>query len=247
MAPKSSNSKKESGRAKKTENEEKKKQATEKTKEVKEAEEWKAGAKGASKADVAAAKAAEQARKKAEKEALLAAEEASLPSKSKAAPKAGAKKKPADKFTPTGMGVSGYTVNDPLGLRKTKGDDGESEEVKELSAKGIDEMLEAMEVVNQKTDKAAVGAKAEMMIDAHPERRYKAAFEAYIEREMPILRQDHPGLRQNQMRDILHKQFQKAPENPFNQAKIAYNANKGEKVEAYKKIMDEREAKFSRT
>lgn len=32
----------------------------------------------------------------------------------------------------------------------------------------------------------------------------------------------------------------------FNQAKIAYNATKDEKVEAYKKIMESREAKFSR-
>lgn len=70
------------------------------------------------------------------------------------------------------------------------------------------------------------------------------------------------------MRDMLYKQFQKAPENresncskfhfakincwcffryaAFNQAKIAYNATKDEKVEAYKKIMESREAKFSR-
>ena len=61
------------------------------------------------------------------------------------------------------------------------------------------------------------------------QRRFKAAFEAYLESEMPKLREDvrlpthsfpcmlriiqHPGLRQNQMRDILFKQFQKAPEN----------------------------------
>ncbi|OWZ66325.1 hypothetical protein AYX14_05999 [Cryptococcus neoformans] len=246
MAPKGGNAKKESGRAKKAENEEKKKVAAEKSKEVKEAEEWKSGSKGASKADAAAAKAAEAARKKAEREALLAAEEASLPSKGKAAPKAGAKKKLADKLVATGTGVAGYSVNDPLNLRKAKGPDGEPEEVKELSAKGIDEMLEALELVNQKTDKATVGSKAEIMIDPHPERRFKAAFEAYLDREMPILKQEHPGLRQNQMRDMLYKQFQKAPENPFNQAKIAYNATKDEKVEAYKKIMESREAKFSR-
>ncbi|KGB77498.1 hypothetical protein I307_03360 [Cryptococcus deuterogattii 99/473] len=247
MAPKGGNAKKESGRAKKAENEEKKKVAAEKVKEAKEADEWKSGAKGTSKADVAAAKAAEAARKKAEREALLASEEASLPSKAKSAPKAGAaKKKPVDKLVASGTGVAGFSVNDPLNLRKAKGPDGEPEEVKELSAKGIDEMLEALELVNQKTDKATVGSKAEIMVDAHPERRFKAAFEAYLDREMPILKQEHPGLRQNQMRDMLYKQFQKAPENPFNQAKIAYNATKEEKVEAYKKIMENREAKYSR-
>ncbi|KAK8850586.1 hypothetical protein IAR55_004505 [Kwoniella newhampshirensis] len=245
MAPKGGNAKKEGGRAKKAENEEKKAAAEQKAKEAKEADAWKDGAKGSSKAEAAAAKAAEQARKKAEKEALLAAEEASLPTKAKSAPKAGAKKKPAsDKLTPTGTGVAGYGLNDPLGLRKAKGPDGEDEEVVELSAKGIDEMLEALEIVNQKTDKAALGAKAGLVVDAHPERRFKAAFEAYLERELPILKEEHPGLRQNQMRDIIYKQFQKAPENPFNQAKIAYNATKDEKVDALKNIMDAREAKY---
>ncbi|WVQ86093.1 hypothetical protein IAT38_008261 [Cryptococcus sp. DSM 104549] len=246
MAPKGGNAKKEGGRAKKAENEEKKALEAEKAKAAKEADEWKAGAKGTSKQDAAAAKAAEAARKKAEREALLAAEESSLPTK-KSAPKAGAKKKPAsDKIVPTGTGVAGYGLNDPLGLRRAKGADGGDEEVQELSARGLEEMLEAMEVVNQKTDKAALGAKAGLTIDAHPERRFKAAFEAYVEREMPILKEEHPGLRKNQMHDILYKQFQKAPENPFNQAKIAYNATQEEKVAALKEIMDAKEAKYTR-
>jgi len=46
---------------------------------------------------------------------------------------------------------------------------------------------------------------------------------------MPILKLEHPGLRQNQMHDMLHKQFQKSPENPFNQTNIiSYDANKDE-------------------
>ena len=100
------------------------------------------------------------ARKKAEREALLASEESSLPSKPKAAPKAGAKKKPpADTLKPTGAGLAGYALDDPMGLRKAKGADGEVEEVDELSATGLDGMLEAMEVVNQRTDREAMGAK----------------------------------------------------------------------------------------
>ena len=36
-------------------------------------------------------------------------------------------------------------------------------------------------------------------------------------------------MRQNQMQDMLYKQFQKSPENPFNQANVlAYDANKQE-------------------
>ncbi|ORY31248.1 hypothetical protein BCR39DRAFT_527112 [Naematelia encephala] len=245
MAPKGGNAKKESGRAKKAENEEKKNQAANKVKEAKEAEEWKDGEKGSSKAEAAAARAAEVARKKAEREALLAAEEASLPSKAKSAPKAGSKKKASTGgiLTPTpGGGIAAYSVADPLGLRKSKDAEGD-EPTPELSATGLEQMLEALEVVNAKTDKQTLGAKAGL-IEQHPERRFKAAFEAYLEREMPNIREEHPGLRQNQYRDKLYKQFEKAPENPFNQAKLAYNASKDEKVDALKQIMDAREAKY---
>lgn len=44
---------------------------------------------------------------------------------------------------------------------------------------------------------------------------------------MPILREEHPGLRQKQMQDMLHKQFEKSPENPFNQVNVvAYDADR---------------------
>ena len=58
------------------------------------------------------------------------------------------------------------------------------------------------------------------------------------------LAQQHPGLRQNQMRDILYKQFQKAPENPFNQVSVAYNAKKEERLETLKATMAAREEKY---
>jgi len=83
--------------------------------------------------------------------------------------------------------------------------------------------------VNAKTDKASVG-QAAAGIERHPERRYKAAFEAYQERELPNLKEEHPGLRLNQYKDLLHKQFQKSPDNPFNQTLVSYDASKEEKV-----------------
>ncbi|KAK1923244.1 hypothetical protein DB88DRAFT_341722 [Papiliotrema laurentii] len=241
MPPSKNNTKKESGRAKKAENEEKKAQAAQAAKEAKEAEAWKSGSKGVSKSEVAAAKQAELARKKAEREALLAAEEASTSTK-KAAPKAGQKKKEKT-LPPGGIIASSFSTHDPLGLRTAKGADGEPEKVPELTATGIEEMLEVMDLINEKTTKEAVGAKAGL-IERHPERRFKAAFEAYLEREMPRIKDDHPGLRQNQYRDKLFKEFEKSPENPFNQAKVAYNATKEEKVEALRKVMDAREAKY---
>ncbi|RSH81126.1 uncharacterized protein EHS24_008560 [Apiotrichum porosum] len=252
---KGGNSKKEAGRARKADNEAKKQEVVSKQKEAKEAENWKAGAKSSSKADAEGAKKAEAAAKKAERAALLAAEEASAPAKVKAAPKAGAKKGGASALKPTaGAGIASFRTDDPQGVRRD-----EDRTVTELSAVGIDQMLEALELANDKTDASTMGTKTvnphhptripeanvqAAGIERHPERRFKAAFEAYLDREMPKLKEDHPGLRQNQMRDIIFKQFQKAPENPFNQVSLAYNASKEERLDALKQNREAREAKY---
>ncbi|EJT48260.1 hypothetical protein A1Q1_02728 [Trichosporon asahii var. asahii CBS 2479] len=241
MAPKGGNAKKESGRAKKAENEAKKAEAAAAQKEKAEADKWKSGAKGASKADLAAAKQAEAAAKKAEREALLAAEEASMPTK-KAAPKAGQKKKPSSSaggFAKTNAGVSAFRTDDPQGLRRDP-----EREVQSLSAVGVDEMLEALEIVNEKTDKSSQGTKA-AGIDTHPERRVKAAFNAYLERELPKYKEEYPGLRQNQYRDRLWAQFQKSSENPMNQLHLKYNATKEEKLAVYQETARAREQKYA--
>jgi hypothetical protein len=47
-------------------------------------------------------------------------------------------------------------VEDPLNLRSGRDED---KPVEELSATGIEGMLEALEVANQKTDKQTLGAK----------------------------------------------------------------------------------------
>jgi hypothetical protein len=51
--------------------------------------------------------------------------------------------------------------------------------------------------------------------DAHPERRMKAAWLAYEEKHLPLLRMEKPGLKQSQYKDMLWRQWQKAPENPM--------------------------------
>lgn len=79
--------------------------------------------------------------------------------------------------------------------------------ISQLSASNIDDALDALDVVNEKTgDKAAMGSKA-AQVDAHPERRFKAALEAYKEREYQDTRKENPGLRKTQIDDILYKQF----------------------------------------
>ncbi|KAI0373167.1 DUF1014-domain-containing protein [Pilatotrama ljubarskyi] len=237
MAPKGGNAKKEAGRAKKAENEAKKAAAAEAERERKEAEKWADGAKGkASKEEKEEKRRAELARK-AEIARLLAEEEANAPAKVKASPKAGAKKAPAKNVKPAGPGA--IAAGGGLGAVSATGSDaggdtGKPGEVETYSATGIDNAIDLLEVVTAKMDKASVGTQA-ANIERHPERRFKAAFEAYKEREMPKIRQEHPGLRLQQYHDLLYKQFQKSPENPFNQVTVAYDASKEERVEALNK------------
>ncbi|KAI0657193.1 hypothetical protein C8Q70DRAFT_1005988 [Cubamyces menziesii] len=229
MAPKGGNAKKESGRAKKAENEAKKAAAADAERERKEAEKWAQGSKGGkAKEDKEEKRKAELARK-AENARLLAEEEASAPSKVKAAPKAGAKKAPAKAVKPAGPGA--IAAGGGLGAVSTSEDSGKPGEVESFAATGIDNAIDLLEVVTAKMDKASVGSQA-ANLERHPERRFKAAFEAYKERELPKVRQEHPGLRLQQYHDLLYKQFQKSPENPFNQVTVAYDASKEARVEA---------------
>lgn len=173
---------------------------------------------------------------------MLAEEEASLPSKPKVAggaKKAGEKKK---KVEPRPAGPGAIAAGGGIAAADVASTETSSAGPEAYSATGIDQMLDALELVNQKTDKASMGAKAGQ-IEKHPERRFKAAFEAYVDREMPKLKEDHPGLRKQQMHDILFKQFQKSPENPFNQVTVAHNATKDEKLAALEAVNKEKEAR----
>lgn len=170
MAPKTTNTKKEAGRAKKADNEAKKRNdaAAEKvrplrpfdpaiayrpiTQERKEAEAWSQGAKSTKgKADKDERRRAELARK-AENARLLEEEEKTMPPKPKATPKAAAKKaaKPAVATTTTTEG-----------------------EPESFAATGIDSALDLLEVVTAKTDKASVGQQA-ATIERHPEVRRRS-------------------------------------------------------------------------
>ncbi|EFA76507.1 hypothetical protein PPL_10275 [Heterostelium album PN500] len=53
--------------------------------------------------------------------------------------------------------------------------------------------------------------------EEHPERRMKAAYQAYEEQNLPQLRKENPSLRFTQVKQLLWNQWLKAPENPFNQ------------------------------
>lgn len=67
----------------------------------------------------------------------------------------------------------------------------------------------------------------EMENDRHPERRMKAAWNAYIEENFEKYRKENPGLRRNQILERLHKEFEKDPLNPMNASKKSYNYKPG--------------------
>lgn len=54
--------------------------------------------------------------------------------------------------------------------------------------------------------------------DRHPEKRMKAAFKAYEDTEIPILKAQNPSLKLSQLRQMVFKNWQKSPENPINRA-----------------------------
>jgi hypothetical protein len=151
--------------------------------------------------EAAAAKAAEAARKKAEKAALAAEEEASL---AKTAAKTG-NAKTAQKKT------RGLDLSQLDGVPSTvKG-------APAINASGIDNALDALDITSN----------AQESIDRHPERRFKAAYAVFEERRLEEMK-DEKGLRRNQKIEQIRKEFEKHPDNPFNQVAGRFDSTKDE-------------------
>lgn len=224
MAKKASgeNSKKAAGNARKAEAANKKRQEAEAVAESAEASKWETGSKKDNKKkEDAQFKKEEAARKKAERDLLLAAEEASMPSKPQSSKQRGAAKVAAKK---TGK------IDDFLDWNKN---------VPELSASGLDDALAALALTGRD------GGVAAKDIDRHPERRVKAAFSAFESRRLPEMRKENPGLRLQQIKNLLFKEFQKSDENPMNQdTNVSYNATSEEIRDKKTEVRAEREKKF---
>lgn len=84
-----------------------------------------------------------------------------------------------------------------------------------LNATGIDNALDALSLTGSNNDK----------VERHPERRFKAAYAQYEERRLEEMK-DEKGLRRQQKVDLIRKEFEKHPDNPFNQVSASYNATK---------------------
>ncbi|KAI8058985.1 hypothetical protein BC940DRAFT_328453 [Gongronella butleri] len=199
MGKKQANSKAEAAKEKKAAVKNDKDRAKAAQKEAGEAAKWEQGAKKTNKKDMEADKKASnpETTSPPSPARLLAEEESSLPSKVKGS---GSDKKAAKKTA---------KVEQAGAARRT---------IPEFSASNIDDALDLLSL----NDTAKAGAKD---VERHPERRFKAAYAAYKEREIPILKKENPGLRLTQLEEIAYKNFKKSPENPFNQANVlTYNA-----------------------
>lgn len=75
-----------------------------------------------------------------------------------------------------------------------------------LTATNIDDALDALTLA---TGGEGEERKAVAGIDRHPERRQKAALAAFEDKRLPELRKEHPGLRLQQYKDLIFKEFQK--------------------------------------
>lgn len=178
-----------------------------------EEEKWQQGAKSDNKKADAAAKKAEQAAKKAERDRQLAEEEASQRSTPK-----GANKKTAEK------------KSKGLDLSQLDGEPSASSKAQTLNASGIDNALDALSLTADSN---------EIKLERHPERRFKAAYAKYEAEALPRIKAENPGLRKNQMEQLARKEFEKHPDNPFNQVgNVRYDATKDELSEQKKNIRD---------
>ncbi|KAI8362628.1 hypothetical protein BD560DRAFT_404360 [Blakeslea trispora] len=197
MAKKGGNSKAEAANAKKAAGKAEKDKQKAAASEAAEAEKWSQGAKGGSKKkDDTEAKKAAAAARKAEAAKLLADEEKEF------------KKKPT---------LKGVDKKASQKSAKNEAAGHARRVIPEFSASGIDDALDLLSL-----DSGSAKAKD---IEKHPERRFKAAYAAFEERELPRFKTENPGLRLSQLKELIYKAFQKSPENPFNQANlVAYNA-----------------------
>ncbi|KAL3289425.1 hypothetical protein HHI36_022850 [Cryptolaemus montrouzieri] len=67
-------------------------------------------------------------------------------------------------------------------------------------------VTEAIAILNSTTDE----------IDMHPEKRLKAAYTAFEEKRLKLLKEENPSLRLSQLKQMVFKEWQKSPENPLN-------------------------------
>lgn len=62
---------------------------------------------------------------------------------------------------------------------------------------------------------------------------------------MPEVEEEHKGLRKNQRIELIRKEFERSPENPFNQANAKFDSTRDEIKEIKEKERDKTEARLA--
>ncbi|KRX02043.1 Cyclic nucleotide-binding protein [Pseudocohnilembus persalinus] len=75
----------------------------------------------------------------------------------------------------------------------------------------LEENLNRLQIQDDEDDKA------QQETINRPEKKRKAAFRDFVDKRMPELRQENPKAKRSQLLEMIHKEFEKSPENPMNQ------------------------------
>nr|SVE76770.1 EOG090X0J63 [Daphnia longispina] len=79
-------------------------------------------------------------------------------------------------------------------------------------ASSVDEAIQVLRIADSPAD-----------VERHPEKRMKASYTAFEERNLPRLREENPNMRLSQIKQMLHREWLKSPENPLNASHSHYN------------------------
>lgn len=211
-------------------------------KEAQEAAEWKKGsnARKAGKDEKEREKEAEKLRGAAAKKDALAAEEEELEGVKTVVKKKKKKKSDVPEYMLALQDTKKMTKweRQQAAKKKEKEQRRKMQEEKEANAatqprKQRDDLL--VENLNHMSMDVGSATGIDGAIDAlsqetkavkHPERRLKAAYAAYEEVQMQILREEQPNLKRSQYKDRIFEMWKRSPENPLNQAHLEYNEKK---------------------
>ncbi|KAI8467484.1 MAG: hypothetical protein J3K34DRAFT_430510 [Monoraphidium minutum] len=222
MAPKYVNEKAQAAKDRKAASKDAQKASAEREKEEKYWKEAGDGAKSKAQAkkDEEAARRAEAAAKKAEAKRLADEEEAAL---ARSKPKPG--KVAGPKVTHHALAL---TREEEAAARAEAAKQRSLESRREVDEASYSRLVETEnanrqeDVVDARGVDAAIDALtnlstggAEPAGDKHPEKRMRAAWQAFEAAHLPLLRMEKPGLKQSQYREMLWKQWQKSPDNPI--------------------------------
>lgn len=108
-----------------------------------------------------------------------------------------------------------------------------SNNVPSYAANNIDDAIFLMQTINTGSSESFQD------IERHPERRMKAAYAEFEDKQLSLLKKEYPSLRLSQLKQLAWKKWKKSPDNPFNQPHISYAATKEEREQIHSEVVTE--------